>query len=118
MSGIDFFTRRDGAAGEGVRYDVAARDRVCEAWRWIGDCGHIIANQYEYQIRPSEQPTYANFTLDPRYNCVPVLAFANAVMVYTELLGDQVDNTALLGGQSPRKREFVAHMIFFEDQDT
>ena len=58
------------------------------------------------------------FWVDARDDCIPLFTLTDRVVIYTELLGDQMHYSSLLWRKRPGECKLVSHVIVLEKQDT
>lgn len=68
--------------------------------------------------REEGKPHPVTAALAPRYHRVPLFSLTNAVVINAKLLGNEVDDASLEGGERAREGELVAHTVLFENEDT
>lgn len=52
--------------------------------------------------------------IDASNDGISLVAIPDGVVVHTEFLGDEMNNSSLLGRQSPRECKLIAHAIILE----
>jgi hypothetical protein len=56
--------------------------------------------------------------IDSCYNGISFVAFTDRVMIYAQLLGNQVDYPPLFGRKGSGEGQLIPHAIIFEEEDS
>jgi hypothetical protein len=55
--------------------------------------------------------------IDASDDGIPLVTFSNRVMIHTQFLSDEMDDSTLFRGESPGEGKLISHAVILKEQD-